>query len=260
MRTFLKNLIVALCFACASALGVAQPTASSASASAPVAAAAAAAEIAALRAQIETTKQFQDSFITMAQWALGTAVAVALALSVFAWQSNKTTYERDRESLAREAKNLAAELRTELQTQIAERSKEVVDSLGTKEKSIADALSKTLDARIALVKGKLSDIEDDIQELQEKDLAQQAQMWTDKDVQSNALAVLAELLVHQIKRESGEYFLSETLNKILEISKDSSKSIGADTYAAVNDAIEKLPRGLRGACDPILANLKRKLG
>ena len=217
-------------------------------------------EIAVLKAQLETTKQFQESFISMAQWTLGAAVAIALAMGAYAWHTNKTNYDRDRESLSREIKALSAELRTEVQLDLAKHLKTLEDGLSSREKDITATVTKAAEIRIAVLKEKLSEMNSSLLDLQESELSRQAQHWTDTGVHSNALSTLAELLELQTKRDLGEYFLSDTLERMMKLSSDQSKKVGADTISNVVAAIEKLPKTLRSAADPIVEKLKKKLG
>ena len=48
-----------------------------------------ASEVALLRSQLETMRFFHDSFMSLAIWALATAVAIVLALTVFSWFTNE---------------------------------------------------------------------------------------------------------------------------------------------------------------------------
>ena len=41
-----------------------------------------------LKAELETTQAFQDRFISMVQWSMGTVIAIALGLAAFSWYSS----------------------------------------------------------------------------------------------------------------------------------------------------------------------------
>jgi hypothetical protein len=239
------------------------PSPAAAAASSVTAADASSLEIAVLRAQIETTRQFQDNFISMAQWTLGTAIVVALAIGGFAWYTNKSNYDRDRESLAREVKALGTELRAEIQSHIGEQAQKLERNLDAREKALTEGLAKAidakLDAKLSAVRRQLRDVARDLHVLQESALKYEVQKWIDKGVQTNALRKLADLLEHQIKRGAAEYFISQTLEQIMTLAKDNKGSIGADTFAKVNEAIDKLPKGLRAGSEPIVARLKQRI-
>lgn len=122
-------------------------------------------EIAVLKAQLETTRQFQDSFVSMGQWALGVAVVVALALVAFSWFSNKATYERHRQALRDKAASLRASMGDAMASQVKLAAAELDQTLAAREASIQAAAVSALQPKVIALSVKVRQIERGIREL-----------------------------------------------------------------------------------------------
>jgi len=87
-------------------------------------------------------RQMQDSFLSMAQWTLGSAIAVALALAAFAWHTNKSNYERDRETVRSEAAATRDTLEALLKAKLTESQAALDASLTSRQDEIRTSVEK----------------------------------------------------------------------------------------------------------------------
>ena len=252
MRTIVTLLLLWLSFVTVAAQGL-QPPASSPSGQSPNH------EIAVLKAQLETTKQFQDSFMSMAQWTLGGVIAVALALGAFAWHTNKTNYDRDKEAIQREAKALAAELRAEVQSLIQSDASKLAEALGAREQSIRNSIEQRIDEKLLPMKSKLDDVEDQALDLKESALDRDAEESLKEGNHRWATRRYCELLKLHVARGQHEYFVGDVLDKLRAIAKDPKAVLDADTITALANAIDSLPSKHKPASEPLLALFKSRL-
>ena len=216
-------------------------------------------EVVALRAQLETTKQFQDSFMSMAQWTLGSAIAVALALGAFAWHTNKTNYERDRESIQRESKTLATELRVELRAEIQSESKKVEDGLAAREKSIRESVEKALTQRLSALTAKIKDVESEALDLKEASIEKDAEASLANGDHKWAVRKYCELLENHVRRDMDEYFAADVLDKLRSIAKKPEAVLDAEAVTLAVKTLSELPKRHQAACEPLIVLFKRKL-
>lgn len=67
-------------------------------------------EVAVLRAQLETMRQFQQDILSTVWWSLGTMVAVAALLTGYSWFSSRQLYDRDKQRLQQELREHAEQV------------------------------------------------------------------------------------------------------------------------------------------------------
>lgn len=216
-------------------------------------------EVAVLRAQLETIKQFHDSFISMALWSLSGVIAVALALGAFAWFTNKTNYDRDREAIHREAKALAIELRAEVQTQVQSESKKIMDALADREKAVKESVERTLSQKLSALSTRLSRIESDTLDLKEAALEQEADEAVKSGSHRWAVRQYCELLKVHVTRGTDAYYAGEILDKLRAIAKDPKATLDADTVTLVAKELGDLPKQQQTACEPLISLFKARL-
>ena len=94
-------------------------------------------EVAALRAQLELMRQYDQRLLNTVYWALGTVVFVALLLSGYSWYANFRVYQRDRA-------NLRDELRLLVQKEMLIVGKTLEDSAAKNYQDLSAAQSEFL--------------------------------------------------------------------------------------------------------------------
>jgi hypothetical protein len=206
-------------------------------------------EVQVLKAQLETTKQFQDAFLSMAQWTLGSTIAVALALGAFAWHTNKSNYERDREALQTEVRGLSQQLRSEIQAALEER-----------ETHIRDSVLRSIEPKIGSLRALVNRVESDTLDLKEESIEREAEEAQKEGRHRWALRKYSELISLHVHREQTQYFAAEIVDKIRAIAKDPSADLDADAVTQAIDALNQLPGAQQSAAEQIIALLKKKLG
>ena len=227
-------------------------------ASAP-ASAAQAAEIAVLKAQLDVMRQMQDSFLSMAQWALGTAVAVGLALAAFGWHTNKTNYERDREALQSEAKALRDSLAATLKEGLREAQSAVDQSLAARQTAIQAAVEKANQAKLDAQAAKLNGVRDDVYQIQAESMEKEADESVTKAMYGWAVYKYGQVLDLYVTRHTDEYEAADILDKLLKIVRTQGVSLDADTVNTAVETLQRLPKRHHAACEPLISGLKRCL-
>ncbi len=202
-------------------------------------------EIAVLKAQLDTMKQFQDSFMSMAQWTLGSAIAVALAMGAFAWYSSKTNYERDKEFLQREVVNVRSELRVQLRSDL--------------EHSIQDSIQNAFGLKTSRFDSRIDEVEDEVLVLKERALEQDAKEAAKAGNYCWAVRGYCDLLQVYVKRQSERYFAGDVLDKLRDIARNPAATLDADTVAMAAEALSKLPKAHSAAVDSLISGLKERL-
>lgn len=214
-------------------------------------------EVAALRAQLEIIRNYQDRFIAIVQWALTTVVAVALGLAAFSWYTNKTSYERDRDSLRHERETLRQELRALVTEEGQQITKELKSSLSAQQGAVQASLEKAFDAklekitaRIAKTNEKLLDVESDVVRRE----AEEA-----KNTKSYAWAIYkySELLGLSVKRSADHYEVGETLDAMREILSIEGVSLSSDNVTTAVEALDRLPSRYQAAAARLIERVKQ---
>jgi hypothetical protein len=90
-------------------------------------------QLVALRAQLETIREYNESFFSVIQWGLGTVAGVAILLVGYGWFAQHRNYERDRDSLTRELTGIIA-------TRLADLSAELRSVIDSKAKDLTTAV------------------------------------------------------------------------------------------------------------------------
>lgn len=249
MHNSLLALIVSVCVI--SAFG-AEPAASAAS-SAQVA------EIAVLKAQLEVMRQMQESFLSMAQWTLGTAIAVAFALAAFGWHTNKTNYERDREALQADAKALRESLEAMLKERLHEAQGVMEKALMARQAAIQGAVEKSIQGKFESLTSRINSVSNDVHELQAEAMEKEADEAAGKQIYGWAVFQYSRVLDLYVKRETDEYEAADILDKLLKIVRTPGVNLDAETVNTAVETLQRLPKRHHAACEPLIAGLKRCL-
>ena len=101
-------------------------------------------EIAVLKAQLESSRQFHDSFVSMVQWAFGTAIAITLLLAAFGWFTNKSNYDRDRLLLSQQVQMIREEIQTAFNERTQTFKAELSAGLSARQSEIETTVRKAI--------------------------------------------------------------------------------------------------------------------
>jgi flavin-binding protein dodecin len=216
-------------------------------------------EIAVLKAQLETTRQFQDSFMSMGLWTLTGVITAALALGVFGWYTSKTNYERDREALQREAKALREATESALKDGIQRAAKTLEDALVARQTAIQQAVEKVVQAKINGLLATIGSLADEVFELKSAALEAEADAAVVKKNFGSAVRQYGQLLGLQTKAGFDEYEAADILDKLRSVVKVSGTKLDAETVNNVVETLLRLPTRHHAASEPLIKDLKRCL-
>lgn len=197
--------------------------------------------------------------MSMAQWTLGSAIAIALALGAFAWHTNKSNYERDRESIQREAHAMAIEVRAEMLAQFQAESQKLEDSLGVREQALKQAVEDSINPKLQSFDSRVKSVETETLKLKDEALERSAEESLKEGRYRTAVRRYCELLELQVRRGIDHYFAAEILDKLREIAKNSAATLDADSVTLAVNTLTELPKAHHAACEPLIELFKRKL-
>jgi len=217
------------------------------------------AEVQVLKAQLESMRSFHDSFVSMAQWALGTAIAVVLSLAVFSWFTSKTNYERDRDLLKQQAQSLKDEIALQLQKELLESRKALEATLTTKQAAIQKAVEAAVNPKIQAAQSAAKDANDLALELKADAEFNEAKTAQKEKRYAWAVYKYCQALEIYVKRETDFYEASDALDAINEILKTPGVSMDADTVSSAVEVLQRLPKQHHAATESLIARLKRAL-
>ena len=216
-----------------------------------------AAELAVLKAQIETMREYQDQFLSMAQWSLGTVFGLALALAAFSWYTNKTSYERDRDALRQEIKALNDEARAAVLEEIRKASRDLESGLENRQSTIQKAIEKTLDGKTEKLATRISKLNEEVLELKSKSVEREAQESERLGNYRWAIYKYCEFLDLCVKRQTDHYEAGDTLDAIRKILEKPDIRLDADTVTEAVEALKRLPSRYHTAAEGLTERLKK---
>jgi hypothetical protein len=214
-------------------------------------------EVVALRAQLETMRSYQDRFIAIVLWALGTVITIALGLAAFGWYTNKTTYERDRDALRQERETLRHELRALLSDEIRRVSQELTASLSEREKSASQATEKSLDAKLEKLNSRMNSIAGDVLDVQHDTVVREAEEALRDKRYAWALYKYSESLESSVKRRADHYEVGDTLDEMRKILDIPDVSLDADAVTTTVEALKRLPTRYQAAAESLIRRVKQ---
>jgi hypothetical protein len=155
-------------------------------------------ELVALRAELRTIREYNEAFVTMVQWGLGTVAGVALLLVGFSWFSNQRNYDRDREALSQDvaarSTESAANVRAELSTALAELRE-----------SVSTAVKQQLGHELLDVQIAIQRLERVTVDLEGEQIITEARYWEQKDVLANAIVEYISPRILHVRGESVDF-------------------------------------------------------
>jgi hypothetical protein len=204
-------------------------------------------------------RSFHDSFVSMAQWALGTAIAVVLSLAVFSWFTSKTNYERDRDLLKQQAQSLKDEIAIQLQKELLESRQALEAGLAERQAAIQKAVETAINPKIQAAQSAAKDANDLALELKADAVFNDAQAaWKDKRYE-RAVYKYCQALEIYVKRQTDFYEASGALDAINEILKTPGVSMDTDTVTSAVEILQRLPKQHHAVTESLITRLKKAL-
>lgn len=214
-------------------------------------------ELKVLRAQIATTQDYQDQFISMVQWSLGAVLAMALGLAAFNWYTSKVSYERDIQSLRQENRALHAELTALIRTETEAFAKRLVDGLSERQSAIQDALSKIMDKRVAEQSGEISELKRSVLELRFNLTEAEAEEATRDKRYAWAIYKFCELLQISVEQGSDYYQVGDILDAISKLLDNPAIALSADDVTQTVESLKRLPQRYQVAAQNLIPRINR---
>ena len=207
-------------------------------------------EIQLLKAQLQATQHYQEQFLSIIQWSLGSVIAIALGLAAFNWFSSKVSYDRD-------LKALKSEVTGHIDQELANASNKLENSLQDKEKDITlKILSATkndfdkINKRLNSHNGRLLNLEyDNIERQAEEALNKKSYTW--------AIYQLSELMEISVKNGSDSYQVGDILDQISKILDVDGVTLDSDNVIHTTEALKNLPDIYKSAAENLMQKVSK---
>jgi chromosome segregation ATPase len=214
-------------------------------------------ELQVLKAQIATTQQYQEQFVSMVQWSLGAVLAMALGLAAFNWYSSKVSYERDIASLRQENKALHAELSALIKIETEASAKRLIESLSERQADIQAAVAKALESKLAKHSADISQLNSKILELRYTLTELEAEDAEGEKRYAWAIYKYCDLLDISVKNASDHYQVGEILDVIGKLLENPATSLSADDVTHAVEALKRLPQRYQAAAQNLIPRINR---
>ena len=233
------------------------PTANVFVADPPVAAPCHEEEILLLKAQLQATREYQQQFLSIVLWALGSIIALAVGLAAFNWYSSKISYERELEALSRENRGFQSELKALLQHEIDEKSTTLIDRLNDRQSAIESTVKKSLEKRVGELSSRIDALTKSLLELEYNDRERQAEAALSEKRYSWAIYQYAELILVSIRQGSDHYQATEIIDGIREILTKHEPNLSASDVSHAIAALKKLSGNLSAPAEGLIEVINR---
>jgi len=227
-----------------------------------------AAEIALLRAQVKSSKEYQDTLLNIVCWSLSGTLAIALLLAGFGWWSNFKIYEADKKRLSDDFEARIIKLKSDLELKAMSFNSELEKIVDEKNAQYFERIQKetlVLRSEIPSVRSefleRLALIEKPIQGLSKKTIDNEKSVYdleaTLRDVEENIWemkGVWPNVLLTQGQRvraairadnkyqvEGALEDMVETIEKMIKIGKSVDQNFVKLFTSAVKNASESNP-------------------
>ena len=250
MRLLLLTAALLLSALCVSAATTTATAASAASHPLP------STEVAVLRAQLETTKQFHDAYMTVTVWALGTAVAIVLALALFSWFTSKSNYERDRAFLEEKVTQLRAEISTLSEKASSQIQTETTAALESRQAAITKSIEASIAQKLTSLSRRITESKGLALDLHIAAKLEKASQSVGQKMYDFAIVEYCEAISLQVQRGSDSYLAGDVFDKINETLRVPGLSISADNLTDAIATLEALPVAHKHITDSMIPRLK----
>lgn len=197
----------------------------------------------ALRAQLQTIREYNDKLLSTVYWALGTVVTIVVLLIGFSWFASFRVSSREKEALKQELQgtlkqdvsSLHDALKADTERRFAS-FKEEVDKLHAEMKKSATSAGE---AAAGKLRGQLTNLGWEVHDIRIELLVAEAKKWEAESILTIAIRRHAKILRLRVKRDT-TYSLPETLDEIKRLLQKMT-SINADSTRDVLNALDCLP-------------------
>ncbi len=200
--------------------------------------------------QLTIIRDYNDDFMSVILWSLGTVGAIAVVLIGFNWfQSTRT--------LKAEFSALREEFLASLNKTSEEQNSRLDKTISGLEKEITSVASKVADEKIRTVRGNISWLTSEVREHNYKFQEKEVEYWMEMPVPSNAVIASGELIACAIKLDN-EWRISDsidTLNKSIDLLKEDGKRLEAQELTELEAIVNQLPEAHKTAKAVLLSRL-----
>lgn len=209
-------------------------------------------EVTALKAQVATMREYQDRFLDIVQWSLGTVVTITIGLLAFGWYTNKTTYDRDRDALRQERDSLRHELRALVSDEIRRVSQELETAASAAEKPLQERLEKSFASKLSRYDSRLDSITGDILTLQASNVEREAMEAMQKKRYNWAIYKYCDALELSVKRQADHYEVPDILDAIKQALQSPGLKLDADDITRMVEILGRLPTRYQAAAENLI--------
>lgn len=172
-------------------------------------------EVAVLRAQVETMRDYNERLLSTVYWSLGTIAGIAVLLVGFSWFTNYKIYERDKSALKQELNALFSNQLLQIQNKLNEELSGKLEDISTKSVAAAKTISEQ---SISSLNYKMSSIEKKVLSLRYRAIESEARYWELKGVKGNEIDRYRDMLPLAIELND-ENAISKSLEGLLRMFK-----------------------------------------
>lgn len=215
-------------------------------------------EVVALRAQVETMKDYQEQFVEVVLWSLGGVVALVLALLAFSFFSSKTNYDRDRRFLEQERKNIEEEIQAKMRHEFVELSEKISLLVSEREDLIKGKIEGSVLSRIGNISSRLDDLKDDVLDLRYDALKREAEEGERSNQIGWAIYKYRQMLEISITR-GFDFQFSDLLDSIKKCLSSSSLKVDSDELSELSSVLKRLPPKYGVASEHLIEIARNKL-
>lgn len=214
-------------------------------------------EILLLKAQLQTIREYEQQFLSVVLWSLGSIIALAVGLAAFNWYSSKISYERELEALSRENRGFQSELKALLQHEVDEKSSALIERLDSRQSAIESTVKKSLEKQLGELSSRIGDLKKSLVDLEYNDTERQAEAALTEKRYSWAIYKYAELILVSIRQGSDHYQATEIIDRIREILDKNNPSLSASDVSHAIESLKKLSGSLSAPAEGLIDVINR---
>lgn len=217
-------------------------------------------ELQVIKAQIQTTKDYQEQFLSVVEWSLSAVLAMALGLAAFNWYTSKITYERDIQSLHQENKSLHAELTALLKTETEAAAKLLNDQMSNRQAEIQAAIETLLDQKLSKHASALDNLKYELLDLKFQHIKGEAKRAITEKQFGWAIYKYCDLLDVTIEKGSYYYEIGDALDAMGEILDKPETKLSSDYVTKAVETLKRLPQRYQAAAQNLIPKINRAHG
>lgn len=215
-------------------------------------------QIAVLDAQLRSTEKYQDEFLSVVLWSLGSVFAMTLGLAAFNWYSNKISYERDIQALKQESKAYVTTLEANFKNELADISDDLLKKLSDREENIRTKIQQELIKNINNQTTLIENQNNQILNLKFQIVKTQAQEAERSDRFEWAIYLYCDLLKISVSTRTDSYEAGEILDAISSLLDNPKCTLPSDYINKTIQTLESLPSSHKNAAEIIIKKIHKK--